>query len=220
MKRLLLCLCLLPLIFSAPDTTSAGGGFVTADEEPIEILSINARYIVDSDAGTITAEIEQRIWGRSEQYLWLYPVPDDNPIVELVTERFQRPGAGSSRVQSPPNYCADVYQYSPTEGSGGGPNPARTEVNAVEQVVAGNQIVQWLSDNDYVYSPQQLDVIEDYAEQGMSFVAVDHTVTIISDEGYGNFARFMPIRITYEADELIMPLRLTGLGHKGDYWGL
>ena len=211
MKRLLLLLCLLPLIFSVPDTSSAVGGIITDGDKHMRLMALDVRYIVDREARTITAEIQQIVRGSSEHYVWLFPVPDDNPIVELDGGGFRSPfrSVNLPSFQVPLNPCGDVYNYSPSYGSGGDDSSPIIAIETNDQVIDGENITQWLNDNNFTYQPEQLNIIEDYAGQGMSFLAVEYTINVIEGED-DNIVYFFPVRITYDADALVFPLRLTG----------
>jgi hypothetical protein len=190
----LLCLIVAPL------PTLATGGIFSGDDDPIHINELNITYAVDSEAGTITMVIRAQYIGGADNFVWLIPVPDDDPVVQF--DDFVRTRRLTLDFQPPPNYCEHLYSFARNYGSGG---PSRDNPTTDKyEIISGDSILAWMQEHGYHYTDKSAEVMDDYVAQGMSFIALELSQASDATSGY-----FGSVMITYESDDLILPLRLT-----------
>jgi hypothetical protein len=76
---------------------------------------------------------------------------------------------------------------------------------AVLQATAGEDVVQWLNDNEFRSSPESVATFDAYVRDGWAFVVAELA------PGDGEEVQPHPLAITFATDEAVYPMRLTGV---------
>jgi hypothetical protein len=196
-------LILVVMLLSVNRWTNASGGFYPADSAAsFQTRSVTVTYAVNRASHQITMQITQDYMGAGEAFLWLIPVPgDSNPVVESNFKPFALPNTPPV-FDLPPNYCAGLYiqLYS---GGDGGDDPGRGYPQVKENfILKGAEVVDWLKSRPYVVPDADLNVIQKYADEGMTFIA-----TPVSQDKYGDHGTAF-LQVEYQSDRVILPLAL------------
>lgn len=185
----------------------SSGGLISGDDRGIHLNRLHALFNVDDQAGTITAiYYVQEYVGSAQRFVWLIPVPDSQPKVDLI-RRFYVPldDEASPEIRAPDPYCTGIYfgYYGRgLVGDGGGSTSDRITPDSYS-VISGENVLAWLRQNDYSTTDETVTILSDYIIHGMSFVAF--SLQQAEDSTSGTIATIM---ITYHADTLSIPLRL------------
>ncbi|HEY1013972.1 MAG TPA: DUF2330 domain-containing protein [Herpetosiphonaceae bacterium] len=210
-----LCGALLCLLLSA-QVAAACGGLFTADA-PVSQSAERFILAVDEQAGTVSAILQLSYSGSAESFSWLLPVPSEPDLAvadEAAFAELDRLTKPEFKFPGPPE-C-----FNPRDGGGVGAG-APGGVNVVQQgqvgpyetaVIGGEnpaEVAEWLRTNGYQVTPAIEPKLKLYTDQKMLFVAMrlrgDQTAQDIQ-----------PIRVTFKADKLVIPMQLSSVSATPD----
>lgn len=196
---------------------ATGGIYPATGDERFSVESLKVTYALDSTTDTVTAIYNLTYWGRIEQFLWLMPVPDSDVQVEYIPRIESRIHHAIElphmfylpTFDTASNYCSRLYNddylymtyFGEPEYAYGVPSPTET------QVINGEDVLDWLEDADYPISEMEINTIEKYIAQGMSFVTLDMAES--RRDGF-IYKTAMQLKLTYhdETTRFSMPLQL------------
>lgn len=224
------------MTLTATDAWACGGFFCNANQP----VNQAAERIIFSDNpdGTVSAVVQILYQGPSEKFAWVLPVPtvpDDVEIssnvaftqIQNVTNPTYRL---NTRVEG---VCKEEPQRNAAPTAGGFTNNASFgadgEEGGVNVLASGNTgpynwvvieiedsttdkvqvAIDWLTTNGYDLTDLGPDVIEPYLEEGMKLIAFKLNKTSESGD-------IRPIRIRYEADIPMIPIKLTAVAANDD----
>ena len=228
-----LCLFFAVVVQAVPFALGGGaalacGGFFCSSINlvPIEQNAERILFEVNTDgksAGTVTVTVEISYTGSPADFSWVLPVSD------LVGELSVAPPQAlqllddvtSPRIIPPPTTCNEglplpFFGFSESSARGldiatsAGPVSVETldQVGPyAPQLVSSDDasaLITWLTDNDYLITPEMEPAVADYVSDGMKFLAMK-----LAPEA--EVADIAPIQITYPGDEPMVPLVLTSV---------
>ncbi|MHC4610627.1 MAG: DUF2330 domain-containing protein, partial [Planctomycetota bacterium] len=200
------------------DAWACGGFFCQA----LPIDQAGEQIIFRQDGSTVTAIVLIQYTGEAEDFSWVLPVPGEPEItlasdmvftpLELVT----RPQF-NLRFEGEPCAVFDLFQddFDSAPSAEGGEG-ADEGVEILEELDVGPFAIQvvtsddpaamaaWLDENDYDLTERGEQLIAPYVEEGMNFVAMK----LRQDQGVGDI---QPIKLIYESDVPMIPIRLTAV---------
>lgn len=226
-----------------PKPARACGGLFCSASAPVNQAAERIIFSKNTD-GTVTAVVQIQYQGPSEEFAWVLPVPGipnvkvssdlaftrlqqaSNPQYNLTTviegQCLERDGQFGGGVNVDGSF----------EGAGGAGGSGSSGVNVLAQgnvgpydyVVimpeglfehVGDVMVEWLTSEGYDVvppggDPQDIsDLLGSYLEDGMNLIAF--RLTKGNDDG-----TIRPIRITYESDQPMIPIRPTAVAANDD----
>ncbi len=193
------------LVIAVPHAAS-DGGFFWPSEFGVYQNAERVIFTVNGD-GTITIVLGISYEGEAEEFSWVFPVPSLPELDVAETKSLEiLEAATTPRMEYPPYYCEHLRMA----GGGGGGGPDIMSVGAVgpyDYIVLGGEddpgaLVTWLRENGYGVPEEIESVITAYVEEGMYFLAMRLRQDSSSQD-------IRPIVITYQADQVIFPIRLT-----------
>jgi hypothetical protein len=229
----------------APAPASACGGFFCSSAQPVNQAAERIVFAENGD-GTVTAVIQILYQGPSQNFSWVLPissVPGEDGIGVGSDLAFTRLQAitnpqyslttrveGQCRNPPPPSavpgngsFPAAATGGSSSVAPGGTTTPpvkveASGEVGAFDWTVISldpnlsepaDAAVAWLEENGYDVSPGSPELLGPYLADGMYLLALKLT------KG-ANAGSIRPIRITYEGDKPVIPIKLTAVAANDD----
>lgn len=212
-----LALGLAALGLGIPRTANACGGFFCS-QTPIDQQA--ERIIFAKDGRNITAWIQVVYSGSAEDFAWVVPV-SSVPIVETAEDTiFQNLDRTTAPVITPPTCMSPVFAGAADDGdamaenSGGSGRSdevivyASAEVGPYHYDVVGSEnaglLINWLNDNDYIITEPMEPMVEHYVHDDMLFLAMK----LQAGQEVNALA---PVKMTYEGDNPVVPIRLTGV---------
>jgi uncharacterized protein DUF2330 len=230
-------LALAPTLATRP--AEACGGFFCSQAQPVNQAAERIIF-ADNGDGTITAVIQILYEGPSENFSWLLPissVPEGdqlgvasdiafarlqnatNPQFNLTTtvegrcrERSSRGGSDDSDSPSVPSGQSPIYEESPVDVEASGVVGAfEYSVISVDPAIADPSAParEWLTQNGYDVTPGAAALVGPYLADGMFLLAL--RLTKGADTG-----SIRPIKITYEAQAPMIPIKLTAVAANED----
>jgi hypothetical protein len=205
---LMLSLGAILLLVAVPHAAS-DGGFFWPSEFAVYQNAERVIFTVNGD-GTITIVLGISYEGEAEEFSWVFPVPSLPELDVAETESLKILEAATElRMTYPPCYCEHLRM---TGGGGGGGGPdimSAGEVGPYDYIVLGGEgdpdaLVTWLRENGYGVPEEIEPVIAAYVEEGMYFLAMRLRQDFSTQD-------IQPIVITYEANRVIFPMRLTAV---------
>lgn len=218
MRRVLVFL-LFGLVFGtvlAPRPVTACGGLF-CQNSPVEQNAERIIFTQNQD-GTISAIIQIQYTGFAEDFSWILPLP-----TPITADQVQSPEGASDaflelELQTNPRFirpdrplCAQtIGLMSPAQESAsddvsvfasGTAGPFSFDVIGSEDPAA---LITWLRDNEYRVEEPMEPLINVYVEEQFVFLAMK----LLPDQGVQDI---QPIKVTYETDEPMIPLRLTAV---------
>ncbi|TFH30245.1 MAG: DUF2330 domain-containing protein, partial [Myxococcales bacterium] len=225
-----------------PKPAHACGGLFCSATAPVNQAAERIIFSKNTD-GTVTAVVQIQYQGPSEEFAWVLPVPGI-PIVKVSSDlAFTRLQQASNPqynlttviegecldgdIQFGGNVDSSGSGGSGGAGGGGGRGVnvlARGNVGPYDYVVimpeggfehVGDVMVEWLTNEGYDVvppggDPQDIsDLLGSYLEGGMNLIAF--RLTKGNDNG-----TIRPIRITYESDQPMIPIRPTAVAANDD----
>lgn len=203
---MLLSLGAMLLMVAIPPATS-DGGFFWPGEFGVYQNAERVIFTVNGD-GTITVVLGISFEGEAEEFSWVYPVPSVPKLGVAETESLEILDAATTpEIRFKTYYCEHLRA---TGGGGGGGGPdmlAAGGIGPYDYVVLGGgddpeALVTWLRENEYQMPEGIEPVIAAYVEEGMYFLAMRLSQDFSTQD-------IQPIVITYEADRIVFPMRLT-----------
>ncbi len=187
----------------------------------------NAERIIftQNNDGTVSAIIQIQYTGFSSDFSWVLPIPtpitaDDIEVPEDAMAAFTELEIATNPIFIPPPFpdCAPVA-VAVAEGGGARADDGDVEVFASGEVgpyafdVIGSDdptaLIIWLRDHDYRVTEPMEPLINVYVEEGMVFLAMQ----LLPEQGAQDI---QPVKVTYETDNPMIPLRLTAVAANPD----
>jgi hypothetical protein len=201
----LVCLGAILLVVAVPPAASDGGFFWPGEFEVYQNAE-RVIFTVNGD-GTITIVLGIRYEGEAEEFSWVFPVPSVPELAVAETESLEVLEAATTlQTEYLPRRCEHLRVTG--GGGGGGPDMlASGGIGPYDYVVLGGEgepdaLVTWLRENGYRVPEEIEPVIAAYVEEDMYFLAMRLRQDASTQD-------IQPIVITYEADRVIFPIRLT-----------
>jgi hypothetical protein len=193
------------LVVAVPHAASDGGFFWPSEFEVYQNAE-RVIFTVNGD-GTITIALGISYEGKAEEFSWVFPVPSVPELAVAETESLEVLEAATTlQIEYGPRPCEHLRITG--GGGGGGPDMlAAGDVGPYDYVVLGGEgepdaLAAWLRENGYRIPEEIEPIIAAYVEEGMYFLAM----RLRQD---ASIQDIQPIVITYEADRVIFPMRLT-----------
>jgi hypothetical protein len=224
---------------------SACGGFFCSSTQPVNQAAERIVFAENGD-GTVTAVIQILYQGPSQNFSWVLPissVPDEDGIgigsdiaftrlQALTNPQYSLTTRVEGQCRTPPPLSGAPSSGRGSSASTGGTSSvapggtatppvtvqASGEVGAFEWTVISldpslsdpaDVAVTWLEDNGYDVSPGSPELLGPYLADGMYLLALKLT------KG-ANTGSIRPIRITYEGDKPVIPIKLTAVAANDD----
>ncbi|MBW2587088.1 MAG: DUF2330 domain-containing protein, partial [Deltaproteobacteria bacterium] len=232
---------LLLVLISRPEPAQACGGLFCSASAPVNQAAERIIFSKNADQ-TVTAVVQIQYQGPSEEFAWVLPVPGIPEVdvsSDLAFTRLQQasnPQYTFTTVVE--GKCKQVRGSSGSDASGPSPNfgsggaggnggvnvLASGTVGPYDYVViepdmnyekVGDVVVEWLTSEGYDVVPPGGDpddismLLGGYLQGGMNLIAF--RLTKGNDNG-----TIRPIRITYESDQPMIPIRPTAVAANDD----
>ena len=212
---------LLVLTLSTRRAALACGGFFCTNS-PVDQNAERIIFTQNRD-GTVSAIVQIQYTGTAEDFSWVLPVPsplgeDDLEIPEDAMAAFNQLELITNPVYIPPRLPDEcevpmlaMEDAAPAAGdvtvfSSGTVGPFGFDVVGSEDPTA---MIFWLRDNGYQVTEPMEPLIDVYVQEGMYFLAM----RLLPDKEASDVE---PIKITYETDQPMIPLRLTAVAANPD----
>ncbi len=199
----------LGLNFSKQARTCACGGLFSV-EGAIDQNAERIIFMVNGD-GTLTTIVGINYVGEAEEFSWILPVPSPPELDVAETTSLNLLDVRTQVGIREPDFDCGMRMpnfYAGRGGSGGGPSVTEGEVGPYEYAIIGSddphEMVNWLKDNDYRITDDMEPLIDVYVQAGMYFLAMRLQQDATVDD-------IQPIRMTYEADQPMVPIRLAAV---------
>lgn len=230
------------LAFATPQDASACGGLFCSGGGPQQVNQAAERIIFSKNAdGTVTAVVQILYDGPADRFGWVLPVPGvpevglssnlaftrlqnaTNPTYQLNTTiegECKQPRGGGCGIFG----CADSFAAKGNDaesfnnGAGGievldqgSAGPYDFVVIQVDSTVENNVqlALDWLDENNYEVTDVGPDLIKPYLDDGYNLLAI--RLQKSSDTG-----SIRPIKLTYETDHPMIPIKLTAVAANED----
>jgi hypothetical protein len=210
------------IVFLAlPGDALACGGFF-CQNIPIDQNAERIIFTQNKD-GTISAIIQIQYTGSAPDFSWILPLPsaigaEDIEVPDDAMAAFLELEAATSPVFIPPPFpeCA-TRQIGDMEFAAVAESDvqifATGEVGPYGFDVIGsedpNALVSWLRENEYTVTEEMEPLIDVYVEEHFVFLAM----RLLPDQDAN---AVQPIKVTYESDQPMIPLRLTAVAANPD----
>ena len=214
MKKLSLLSILIIGISVGVLVTSACGGFFCTTT-PVDQSAERIIFTINGD-GTITTIVGIEYEGAAEDFSWILPVPSPPELDVAETESLDLlQQLTEPRIIEPQRYCDNLIAYGGRGGGGGGGGMFVEEGNVgpYNYAILGSddsqEVINWLRENGYRVEEVMEPLIQVYVEEGMYFVAMK-----LSQEF--DVGDIQPVVLTYEAENPMIPIRLTAVAAVDD----
>lgn len=217
------------LSLAAGSAVACGGFFCTPAIAPIDQAAEEIVFAVDSVAQTVEMHVEITYAGRSEDFAWVLPVPEepelflssDAMFLELgyvtapvFTTRYREEGTCTEPLR-----VGCSYEYALSAADDATPRSGTVTVAGQEQIgpfetttlraSTTDALLGWLAANDYDL-PADLDpLLAPYVADGSWFVAM----RLAADADVGEIE---PIGLRWPGTELAIPIQLTAVAAAED----
>lgn len=212
------------LLVGVAPSLACGGLF--CQNSPVDQNAERIIFTQNHD-GTISAIIQIQYTGFAEDFSWILPLPsvisaEDIEVPETAMNAFTELEIATSPIFIPPRIPEDcilpLFQAM-SEDAVAVPGAVGVEIFASGEVgpyafdVIGSHdptaLIRWLRDNDYLVTEPMEPLIELYVVEGFAFLAM----SLLPDQGV---QEIQPIKVTYESDRPMIPLRLTAVAANPD----
>ena len=196
-------------------TVDACGGLF-CQNSPVDQNAERIIFTQNGD-GTTSAIIEIQFTGFNDDFSWILPLPnaisaEDIEVPETAVDAFvELQQATNVRFITPPtpSCVPDMLMFEEeAETSSGVEVFASGEVGPYGFDVIGAEdptaLINWLRENKYLVTEPMEPLIDVYVEEGFFFLAM----RLLPNEGTDSIT---PVKVTYETDEPMIPLRLTAV---------
>jgi hypothetical protein len=242
-KRFILSVApaLLLVLIARPEPAHACGGLFCSASAPVNQAAERIIFSKNADR-TVTAVVQIQYQGPSEEFAWVLPVPgipEVNVSSDLAFTRLQQASnpqynfttvvEGRCKRERGSNAASGSAPSADSEAGGAGGNGginvlASGTVGPYDFVViepdmsyekVGDVVVEWLTSEGYDVVPPGGDpddiasLLGTYLKGGMNLIAF--RLTKGNDNG-----TIRPIRITYESDQPMIPIRPTAVAANDD----
>jgi hypothetical protein len=215
--RLILAAALLTLLaLTGLPQAEAGSVIFPADDDAFVQRD---RVIVEIHGdGTISTTISAEYTAFTGDFAWVLPVPTAPIRVENLADNIGDVNAldtlTAPRFEQPVNYCAAVLDENPDDMIDAAVGEAVDFPNPGDYVTFGadqaGDLPTWLAERGLTFTEDAAALIADYAAEGWTFVGFG-----IDQEG--RRGQIGPVRVTYEAEAPVIPLRLSTYHGASDY---
>ncbi|MCH7588859.1 MAG: DUF2330 domain-containing protein [Chloroflexi bacterium] len=219
-SSLTLALGMLVLLAMPGDALACGGFF--CQNSPIDQNAERIIFTQNKD-GTISAYIQIQYTGSAPDFSWILPLPspieaEDIEVPDDAMAAFFELEAATSPVFIPPAFpecamrrLAPMAMDAAVEGevqifATGEVGPYGFDVIGSEDPDA---LISWLRENNYRVTEEMEPLINVYVEEHFVFLAM----RLLPDE---DASAVQPVKITYEAEQPMIPLRLTAVAATPD----
>jgi hypothetical protein len=224
-RKLVLCLVLLGALVlagAAAETADACGGLF-CQNSPVDQNAERIIFTQNAD-GSVSAIIQIQYTGFAEDFSWILPLStpitaEDIEVPETGMTAFTELERMTNVRFIPPPIPPDciVYEFEeegvPESAAGGVEIFASGEVGPFGFDVIGSEdpaaLIVWLRDNNYRVEEQMEPLINVYVEENFVFLAM----RLLPDQGAQDI---MPVKVTYDSPEPMIPLRLTAVAANAD----
>ncbi len=221
----------------SPRQARACGGLFCSSANPVNQAAERIVFAHDESAGEVTAVIEILYQGPADRFAWILPVTG-SPDVSVSTN------ALLNRLQQATNPTYQLRRTWPDNGCNGSPAPSLGGIGqggssagpanqadgggSVTVVASGSagpydyQVISvasgedpaqdaivWLEENQYDTGATGPELLRPYLENGMNLLAV----RLSKQASVGSIR---PIKITYDADQSMIPIRPTAVAANDD----
>lgn len=193
------------LLFFSVSVAMMCGGFFGPTADELTYQSAQQVILTVNQDGTYTAILNIQYEGAAEEFSWLLPMPSE-PTIEVVDSNLFNNlySATNPHLTAPPNPCQGVLTVVGF-GEGEPLGVAFGSVGPYEYVyLQADNPVTWLRENGYYVAPEHEPIIASYVEMGMGFLAMKLRQNTEVGE-------IQPVKLTYTADELMLPLRISSV---------
>ena len=202
--RKIIVACLL-LLFGLPSQASAVGIFLTNEYQ--QIVAAQAKVAIFHDGQTETLIASETFsfnplvaWN----FLWLIPVPARPEVEPVNGDLF----AGLDKLLAPRETTGD----GPEQTSLRAASIIRFEIFGPPQ--EPQVLKDWVQESGYFLPKNLPPKLDDYWQKGWYFVVAEvdgvHIQRTASDSLFVQNAFVLPLKITFPAEELVIPLAITG----------
>jgi hypothetical protein len=205
---LLSILGLIWMVIAVPHAAS-DGGFFWPSVSGVYQNAERVIFTVNGD-GTITIVLGISYEGEAEEFSWVFPVPSIPELAVTETETLELLEAATvPQMEYPRRFCDNLRTVQGGLGGGGPELVAAGGVGPYDYVVLGGDaqpdaLTEWLREHGYQVPEEIEPVIATYVEQGMYFLAMRLRQDSATQD-------IQPIVITYEADRVVFPIRMTAV---------
>jgi len=223
------------ILVAWPSEATACGGFFCNQQQPVNQADENIVFTKNED-GSVTAVIQIRYSGPSEEFAWMLPVfgkPDVEVGSSTVFRRLTRTTNPSyNRDVEVRGTCESRREFGPTAdavaGSGAADvgNESGDSVTVVDQGTVGpfnfttisvakraedpaKDALEWLQSNGYDLTDAGPDLVRGYLDQNMNLIAFKLQKNAQSGE-------IRPVQLTYDNPDPMIPLKLTAVAAQED----
>jgi hypothetical protein len=209
---------LMPLFLLFAGTASACGGLFCSTT-PVNQQGEQIIFEMNDD-GTISAYVQINYTGAATNFAWVVPVPTVPEVDVADMATFDELDLLTQPVFIPPPLPACFEMSTPTQMLMGTQAPSPTysaaEVTILAQGTAGpyeysvitdddpDEMFRWLRENGYQIAPAMGPLIRVYNDEDMVFLAMK----LQPEAGVQDI---QPIKMTYESDAPMIPIRLTAV---------
>jgi hypothetical protein len=197
-----------------PRTAEACGGFFCS-QNPVDQSA--ERIVFAKNGPNVIAFIQIVFNGNAEDFAWVVPVATV-PLVDVADSTIFQDldQATGPIIISPP--CFNSFGGSADSEAAGGGGSGRSDdgvivydeadIGPYHYATVGSEdsslLVAWLNENGYIITDGMIPMVDLYVESGMLFLAMKLQV---GEE----VSALVPIRMEYEADLPVVPIRLTAV---------
>ena len=222
LPMLAIALALITLLAAPSPVLACGGLFCQTN--PVDQNAERIIFTQNGD-GTISAIIQIEYTGFDDDFSWVLPIPteisgDDLEVPETGNEAFLElePATNPVFIPPPTPECAMIEFAEEMEDA------VPADAGSVEVLDSGSvgpygfdiitspdpeALITWLRDNEYVITQDMEPLVAVYVDEGMPFLAM----RLQPEFGVQDI---QPIKITYQSDAPMIPLRLTAVAANPD----
>lgn len=201
-------------LWNAPEKTVEACGGLFCQNIPVDQQGEQIIFSMNGD-GTISAYVQINYTGSAPAFSWVVPVPSVPEVDVAEMTMFRQLSQLTAPQFTRPPFPSCFQQVTPTFT----PLPTSTASAGVDVLSAGSvgpydyavidspepdALIMWLRENEYRVTEEMEPLIHVYNEEGMIFLAMK----LQADRGVQDI---QPIKMTYESERPMIPLRLTAV---------
>jgi hypothetical protein len=213
--------CIVLLVALTPDIAAACAALFSAEAQ-VRQSAQRIIFAVDKAQGKVEAYVSVNYVGAAEEFAWVVPLPN-NPQVDVIeAASFNTLElATNPRFLFPQRTCQTFDEISRSLDGRTGSAPPGSGVDVLQQgqvgpydfsVVGGTNggdITDWLRQNGYRVTQPMEPLITSYTDMGMVFLAMKL-------QGGKEAGDIQPVKMTFDAQQAMIPLRLAAVGAQPD----
>jgi hypothetical protein len=205
------------LLFTAQPVEACGCGVYIPREGEGNV--VQERALIRWDGGTEDIVMALSVQGSSEEAAWILPVPSE-ATVQLGDAKLFETLQELTKPRVEQRYRIEWPFFSLGPGAAPDGVGAGAPVTLLQQQTLGpfevstlaatdaTALSDWLTDNGYNFPPELANVLQAYVEQEWFYIAIRLTPGTDGQELTGELD---PLWITFQADEIVYPMRATAL---------